>query len=81
MYLCKEMVIMIPPQKRCNQLQYKKKQQTKNLFYIHVNKTNLTIYMNKFQHSTVIQFSYLIVSISLSMTLLSPVTLTNSSPH
>ena len=48
-YMCKEMVIIIPPPKlvaiNCNTKDNRQKIHT-----IHVNKANLTIYMNKFQH-------------------------------
>ena len=47
MYVCKEMVIIIPPP--CK-LQYKNNKQ--KIHTMHVNKTNLTIYMNRFQHNT-----------------------------
>ena len=50
MYVCKEMVIIFPPPKsvaiNCNTKNNKRKIHT-----IHVNKTNLTIYTSKFQHS------------------------------
>ena len=50
MYVCKEMVIIIPPPLyvaiNCNTKNNKQKIHT-----THVKKTNLTIYMNKFQHS------------------------------
>ena len=63
MYVCKEMVIIIPPSKLVAINCKKTKNNKQKIHTIHVNITNLTIYMYKFQHSaheliTIVYFIY-----------------------